>query len=75
MSPCDYEKQRAKDMERRLQRVEHAMFGYLSEEYPQIAVTDMLADLMHYCEREGINMERAVQTAHEHYQAEKRGDT
>lgn len=35
-------------------------------------VTDILADLQHFCQVKGIDFEDRLQSANEHYQAEKK---
>ncbi len=55
--------------EERATRAENALTFY--EDVPEANVTDLLADLRHYCDRAGIDFDGAVQDSEMHHAAEK----
>lgn len=38
------------------------------------SVADMLADLLHFCDAQGVDFDRALDTGRMHHDAEKKGD-
>lgn len=55
--------------ERRANNAEQAIFTIYSDD-PINGVVDLLADLMHYADRERIDFEQALKTARHHHQTE-----
>ncbi len=43
----------------------------LKDDGPDTAVSDLLADLMHYCDQEGIDFDECVDRGRCHYEEEK----
>ena len=50
-------------------------YEQLSDSKPGDVITDLLADLMHWCHREGTNFDEVLKTAQMHYLAETDGET
>lgn len=41
-----------------------------TEDEPRITLIDLLANIMHYCKRSGVDFHFALEMAQEHYEAE-----
>ena len=44
------------------------------EQYAEPLVRDLLADIMHYCQKSGISFDAELESASLHFDAEYRGD-
>jgi hypothetical protein len=56
------------------QRGDEALAPYLETDDPSTAVTDLLSDLRHYCDREKVDFGWADEVAHRNYLSELEGE-
>lgn len=57
-----------------LEAYEQVVGGKYEGELPETRVSDLLADLRHYCDQEGIDWSEVERLADYHYSAEVRGE-
>jgi hypothetical protein len=60
------------------ERIDHGLdlivaTGGYDDEDAETLITDVLADLRHYCAREGINFKACLRMSETHYECEKDG--
>lgn len=49
----------------------YSLEAYRTTEFPHNGMVDLLADLMHYCERNNIPFQEHLQIAERHYTSER----